>query len=286
MFYNETIQLVECPRDAIQGVTHFIPTEKKIAYINQLIHSQLFDCIDFGSFVSPKHVPQMRDTAKVLAGIEKNDTTKLLAIVANERGAEIASPLDKIDLLGYPFSISETFQRRNANSTIKQSYQRVQNICDILSRGKQELVLYISMAFGNPYGDHWNRELVLEWIERLSQLGITRFSIADTTSAATPGEIKLLFTLVKHTFPDLDLSLHLHSRPENTLLKIEAGYKAGCRIFEGALMGYGGCPFAQDDLVGNMPMELLLNYFHKIKTAEIVNLLDGFQELIRKRDAV
>jgi len=280
MFNNERLQLVECPRDAIQGITHFIPTEKKITYINHLMRSHAFDCIDFGSFVSPKAVPQMQDTAKVLEGIEKNSTTKLLAIIANERGAETAAPFDQIDFLGYPFSISETFQQRNANSTVEQSFQRVENIQNYMASGSQELVVYISMAFGNPYGDPWSTDVVLEWMERLSDLGITRFSIADTTSEASPEDIKMLFTLVRHTFPDLELSLHLHSRPENALLKAEAGYEAGCRIFEGALMGYGGCPFAQDALVGNIPMEMLLRSFRGTDEQKIQGLLEGFQDLI------
>ncbi|NGF55318.1 hydroxymethylglutaryl-CoA lyase [Parapedobacter sp. SGR-10] len=280
MSNNEKVQLVECPRDAIQGITHFIPTEKKTTYINQLMRSHAFDCIDFGSFVSAKAVPQMQDTAKVLESIEKNSTTKLLAIIANERGAETAAPFDQIDFLGYPFSISETFQQRNANSTIEQSFRRVENIKSYMASGSQELVMYISMAFGNPYGDPWSTDVVLEWMERLSDLGITRFSIADTTSEASPEDIKMLFTLVRHTFPDWELSLHLHSRPENALLKIEAGYEAGCRIFEGALMGYGGCPFAQDALVGNIPMEMLLRSFRGTDEQKIQGLLEGFQDLI------
>lgn len=277
---NGTIQLVECPRDAIQGIERFIPTEKKIAYINQLIQSNLFDCIDFGSFVSSKAVPQMGDTAQVLEGIEKKNETKLLAIIANERGAEIARPLDKIDFLGYPFSLSETFQQRNANSTIAQSYERVKNIRNIMVSGKQELIVYLSMAFGNPYGDSWSSDIVLEWIEKLSELGVSRFSIADTTSEASPESIKMLFTLIKHTFPEMEFSIHLHSRVEKALSKIETASEAGCRIFEGAIMGYGGCPFAQDNLVGNIPSEMLLRRFKKLKEDKIQGLLEGFQGLI------
>ncbi|HLT88486.1 MAG TPA: hypothetical protein VKZ57_12905 [Sphingobacterium sp.] len=280
MSNKETIQLVECPRDAIQGIQHFIPTAKKINYINQLIDSNLFYCIDFGSFVSFKTVPQMQDTVQVLEGIEKKNGTKLLAIIANEKGAEIAKPMYNIDFLGYPFSISETFQQRNANSTVEQSFQRVENIKNIIASGNQELVVYISMAFGNPYNDPWNTDLVLEWIEKLSALGISRFSIADTTSEASPARIKMLFTLIKHTFPTIEFSVHLHSKEENALLKIEAAYHAGCRIFEGAIMGYGGCPFAQDDLVGNIPMEMLLRRFKNPNEDKIQGLLEGFQELI------
>lgn len=280
MSNKEVIQLVACPRDAIQGIKHFIPTAKKISYIHQLMDSNLFDCIDFGSFVSSKAVPQMQDTIQVLEGIEKKGNIKLLAIIANERGAEMAKPLDKIDFLGYPFSISETFQQRNANSTVEESFQRVEQIKNIMSGGKQELVVYISMAFGNPYNDPWSTDLVLEWIEKLSALGISRFSIADTTSEASPESIKMLFTLIKHTFPKLVFSIHLHSRAEKALLKIDAAYEAGCRIFEGAMMGYGGCPFAQDDLVGNIPMEMLLRRFKNPNEAKIQALLTEFQELI------
>lgn len=277
---KETIQLIECPRDAIQGIKHFIPMVKKVNYINQLIDSNLFYCIDFGSLVSPKIVPQMQDTVAVLEGLEKKNETKLLAIVANEKGAEIARPLDKIDFLGYPFSISETFQQRNANSTIQQSYERVEGIKNMMATGNQELVVYISMAFGNPYHDSWSTDLVLGWIERLSELGISRFSIADTTSEASPEDIKMLFTLIKHTFPEQEFNIHLHSRAENALLKIEAAYQAGCRIFEGAMMGYGGCPFAQDDLIGNIPTEMLLRKFRNQDDSKVQGLLQGFQELI------
>lgn len=278
---SKTIQLVECPRDAIQGIQRFISTERKVAYINQLIESNLFDCIDFGSFVSSRAVPQMLDTAEVLEGIVKNDRTKLLAIIANEKGAEIATPLDKIDFLGYPFSISETFQRRNANSTIAESYERVKNIKNIMISSKQELVVYISMAFGNPYGDFWDSNMVLEWIEKLSEIGVSRFSIADTTSEASPENIKMLFTLIKNTFPEMEFSIHLHSRSEDAHLKIQAAYDAGCHIFEGAIMGYGGCPFAQDDLVGNIPSEMLLYRFMDTEKKKIQTLLDRFQYLIR-----
>lgn len=278
---NKAIQLIECPRDAIQGIHDFIPTTKKVAYINQLIDSNFFYCIDFGSFVSPKAVAQMQDTEQVLAGIEKKNETKLLAIIVNERGAEIAKPMDKIDFLGYPFSISETFQRRNANSTIAESFQRVEQIKNITASGKQEIVIYISMAFGNPYGDPWNTDLVLKWIEELSELGISRFSIADTTSEASPESIKRLFTLITNTFPALEFRVHLHSKEENALSKIEAAYDAGCRIFEGAIMGYGGCPFAQNDLVGNIPTEMLLRRFKNVENEHTTQaLLEGFQEMI------
>ncbi|WP_164122598.1 hydroxymethylglutaryl-CoA lyase [Sphingobacterium sp. xlx-130] len=283
MLNSSEIRLVECPRDAIQGIGDFIPTQKKITYINGLLASELFEYIDFGSFVSPKAVPQVVDTVEVLDGLEKGKT-KLLAIVANERGAEAASKLGQIDYLGYPFSISETFQKRNANSTVEESLERVKRICDLLQFGKQDLVVYISMAFGNPYGDLWHEDLVLGWIERLSDLGIKRFSIADTTSEASVEAISTLYRLVANQFSSIELSLHLHARIEEALLKVNAAYEVGCRRFEGAFLGFGGCPFAKDDLVGNIPMELLLDRFGKGNPQQIMQLMDAFQEMIGNND--
>lgn len=278
---KETVTLVDCPRDAIQGIQHFIPTHKKIAYINQLIKSNLFDCIDFGSFVSPKAVPQLSDTIKVLDGLEKNDKVKLLAIIANTRGAEIGSVLDKIDYLGYPFSISETFQNKNTNSSIADAYQTVREILDIMDRnGNQELVVYISMAFGNPYNDPWSMDLVSEWVYKLNAIGVRNFSIADTTSEATTILIKDLFQKLISEFPDIPFSAHFHSAIESALLKIDAAYTAGCRRFEGAILGYGGCPFAKDELVGNIPSELLLDRFNKGSFEKVSMLMQGFQNLI------
>lgn len=279
MSIKKEIKLIECPRDAIQGIVDFIPTEKKINYINKLLASGLFEYIDFGSFVSPKAVPQMADTIEVLEGLDKKES-KLLAIVANERGAEIVSGLHQIDYLGYPFSISDTFQQRNANSSVAESFERVRRICELLESGKQELVVYISMAFGNPYGDMWHEELVIQWMERLSELGIKRFSIADTTSEASVESISSLYSLVDKQFSDKALSIHLHARVEEALLKIEAAYKAGCRRFEGAFLGFGGCPFAKDDLVGNIPMELLLDRFEKGNEQIRMDLMDEFQKMI------
>lgn len=276
---KQNMTLIDCPRDAIQGIKDFIPTAKKIQHINTLIASGLFEYIDFGSFVSPKAVPQMMDTAQVLSGIVKDSNTKLLAIVANLRGATIAKDFEKVDLLGYPFSISETFQNRNANNTIADSFDNVQAIMDSMAK-HQDIVVYISMAFGNPYGDPWKETIVLEWIEKLKALGIKRFSIADTTGEANPLMVKSLFELISKEFSNLDLSVHLHSRPEEALAKINAAYDAGCRKFEGALMGFGGCPFAKDDLVGNIPTELLLNRFDLAAEPEIVTLKNSFIQLI------
>lgn len=278
----EKVQLVDCPRDAIQGIEHFIPTAKKIDYINQLAASGLFDYIDFGSFVSPQAVPQLRDTEEVLAGIDKK-TSKLIAIVANSKGIERALPFQAIDYLGYPFSMSETFQLRNTKMNQEAAFQVIEQGKERMAQaGNQELLVYLSMGFGNPYGDTWHPELVLEWMERLVQAGIHTFSMADTTSEATPEQVESMFSLIHRTFPTVELRIHLHSRIESSLLKIEAAYAGGCRIFEGAIMGYGGCPFAQDDLVGNIPSELLLHEFKQPDNKVVADLLQGFQNLIKK----
>ncbi|GGH11345.1 hydroxymethylglutaryl-CoA lyase [Sphingobacterium alkalisoli] len=283
MLNRADIQLVDCPRDAIQGIAHFIPTEKKAKYINQLIASELFDYIDCGSFVSSKAVPQMRDTISLIDLIQKDDHVKLIAIIANEKGAEIGCQFEKIDYLGYPFSISETFQQRNTNSSISDTYGKVRACKDILDRTPaQQLLIYISMAFGNPYGDRWDIDIVLEWVGKLKEIGIRRFSIADTTSQASPLLIKELLGSLFANFPELDFSIHLHSSVDLALLKINAAYDVGCRTFEGAILGYGGCPFAQDELVGNIPSEMLLDRFGKGNLTQRRSLLVGFQELISR----
>ena len=274
------IKIIDCPRDAIQGRNNIIRPEKKIAHINNLIKSNLFEYIDFGSFVSAQAVPQMQDTNYVVHGIEKINNTKLLAIVANSKGAIHARAFEEIDYLGFPFSISETFQKRNTNSTIDESYQTVKSILDIIGSKSQELVIYISMAFGNPYGNVWSEDLVLKWVEKLKDLGIKRFSIADTTSEATAFGVKSLFKNLYNEFPKLDFSAHLHSRTDQALEKINAAYEGGCRRFEGALMGFGGCPFAQDELVGNIPTEMLLNRFEKGNSFDINKLKISFFEMI------
>lgn len=279
MFNPQEIKIIDCPRDAIQGRKELIRPEKKIAHINKLIKSNLFDYIDFGSFVSPKAVPQMEDTGYVIQGIEKVNNTKLLAIVANKKGATNAKKYKEIDYLGYPLSISETFQKRNTNSSIAESFDTVKEILDVVE-GKQELVVYISMAFGNPYGDVWNEDLVIKWIDKLKNLGIERFSIADTTSEANAKMVKFIFNNLFKEFPKLDFSAHLHSSPKEALDKINAAYEGGCRRFEGAFLGYGGCPFAKDELVGNIPTEMLLNRFKKSNSIDINRLKISFFEMI------
>lgn len=281
----DKIYLVDCPRDAIQGIGTFIPTHKKIVYINQLMASGLFDCIDFGSFVSPKAVPQLKDTEELLSGIEKQNGSKLIAIIANEKGAETGVKYEQVDYLGYPFSVSDTFQKRNTNRSTEEAFQTVGNCQDILARSRHtELMIYISMAFGNPYGDAWHPDIVMDWVERLMGLGVHKFSIADTTSEATTEQIHSLFSLVRTAFPTLELSIHLHSRRDAAAEKIEAAYEAGCRMFEGAIMGYGGCPFAKDDLVGNIPTELLIERFKEDEQLKVLDLLKGFQDLISNNE--
>lgn len=276
------MKLIECPRDAIQGLHQFIPTEKKIKYINLLLESNLFDTIDFGSFVSPKAIPQMADTAEVVRGLDlSKSNAKLLAIIANERGATDASQFEQISYLGYPFSISETFQLRNTNATIAESLERVKAIQEISEKFDKQLVIYISMGFGNPYGDEWNAEIAIKWVDELQKLGIKIFSLSDTVGVATPESITYLFENLIPKYPNLEFGAHLHTTPDTWQEKVEAAYKTGCRRFDGAILGYGGCPMAADELVGNMPMENLLTY-HSAPKRELAieQLISAFQELI------
>jgi hydroxymethylglutaryl-CoA lyase len=280
------MKLIECPRDAIQGLHQFIATEKKVKYINLLLESNLFDTIDFGSFVSPKAIPQMADTAEVVRGLDLGQSkTKLLAIIANERGAIEACQFDKISYLGYPFSISETFQLRNTNATITESLERVKAIQEITQKADKQLVIYISMGFGNPYGDAWNAEIALKWVDEIQKLGITIFSISDTVGVATPDSIQYIFENLIPKYPNLEFGSHLHTTPDAWQEKIEAAYNAGCRRFDGAILGYGGCPMAANELVGNMPMENLLPLTPKTPPApkgefDIDFIKTAFQELI------
>ena len=256
------ITLVECPRDAMQGWPHFIPTAQKVAYLNALLDVG-FDVLDFGSFVSPKAIPQMADTAEVLPQLRLNDRTKLLAIIANQRGAEQAAAYDEITYLGFPFSISETFQLRNTNKTIEQSLHEVeamQSLC--ANRGKQ-LVVYISMGFGNPYGDAYSPDVAIEWVGRLAQLGVQTFAMSDTVGVAEPGVIGEIFSALIPQFPDCVIGSHFHSTPSTRREKLEAAWAAGCRRFDSAIGGIGGCPMAKDELVGNMATEEVINCFEQ-----------------------
>lgn len=256
------IQLVECPRDAMQGLKEFVPTPTKIAYIQQLLKVG-FDTIDFGSFVSEKAIPQMKDTAQVLAGLDlSNSKSKLLAIIANTRGAMAACEHPEITYLGYPFSISETFQMRNTNSTIAESMERVAEIQDLCLRHNKKLVVYISMGFGNPYGDPYSPEIAIEWSEKLHRnLGIEILALSDTIGSSTPELITEVFSTLIPALPNVNFGAHLHTTPNTWHEKIDAAFKAGCARFDGALKGLGGCPMAKDDLTGNMPTENVVSYF-------------------------
>jgi hydroxymethylglutaryl-CoA lyase len=264
----KSIKIIECPRDAMQGIKSFIPTSEKVAYIQSLLRVG-FDTIDFGSFVSPKAIPQMIDTAEVLAQLDLSQTkSKLLAIIANTKGAELASKHKEIQYLGYPFSISENFQMRNTHKTIAESLVTLQEILDIANATDKEVVAYLSMGFGNPYGDPWNVEIVAEWTERLSNMGVKILSLSDTVGSSTPEMIEYLFSNLIPQYLDIEFGAHLHTTPDKWFEKVNAAYKGGCLRFDGAIQGFGGCPMAKDDLTGNMPTEKLLSYFtaEKIST--------------------
>ena len=260
------VKIIECPRDAMQGIkSHFISTEAKANYINSLLKVG-FDTIDFGSFVSPKAIPQMRDTAAVLARLDLSQTTsKLLAIVANVRGANDAFQFEEIDYLGYPFSISENFQMRNTHKTIHQSIDALKEILTIANSANKEVVAYLSMGFGNPYGDPWNVEIVSEWTEKLSGMGVKILSLSDTIGSSTPDVISHLFSNLIPTYPAIEFGAHLHTSPSLWHEKVHAAFHAGCKRFDGAIKGYGGCPMAKDELTGNMPTEKLISYFTEQK---------------------
>lgn len=255
------IKLIECPRDAMQGWKNFIPTEKKIKYINSLLKVG-FDTLDFGSFVSPKAIPQMADTKEVVRSLECGDSSsKLLAIIANLRGAEEASFFDQITYLGFPFSVSETFQQRNTNSSIQESLKRVEEIQNLCINKNKKLVIYISMAFGNPYDDPYDEDIVFNWVEKLVELDIETISLADTVGVASPEQVYDLTSYLVESLPSTEIGVHLHSTFENWQEKLDAAVKAGCKRFDGALKGIGGCPLADDELVGNMNTEWMTNYF-------------------------
>ncbi len=257
------MKIVECPRDAMQGIKQLIPTELKAKYINTLLKVG-FDTIDFGSFVSPKAIPQLVDTADVLKQLDLSSTkSKLLAIVANQRGAQDACHFEEINYLGFPFSISETFQQRNANSSIAESLIRVEEIQTLCLQHKKELVVYISMAFGNPYGDLWNSDIVINWTKKLSDLGIKIIALSDTIGVSNPENINYLFSNIIPEFKNVEIGAHLHSTKEKASEKIDAAYKSGCKRFDVAIHGFGGCPMAADDLTGNLATEDLEGYFIK-----------------------
>jgi len=274
---SNKLKLIECPRDAMQGLHDYIPAKTKAAYINQLLKVG-FDTIDFGSFVSPKAIPQMRDTAEVLSLLDLDNTdSELLAIVANKRGANDAAQFEEIDYLGYPFSISETFQLRNTNATIAESLERVKQIQEIAVNSNKQLLIYISMGFGNPYGDPWNVEIVNQWVEQLVNMDINYIQLSDTIGVSNPDTISYLFGNLIPNYPGIDIGAHLHTTPNTWQEKIKAAYESGCRRYDGAIKGFGGCPMAKDDLTGNMPTENMVYYF-KTRDALSDFDFDAFEE--------
>lgn len=268
------IKIIECPRDAMQGIkSHFIPTKDKARYINALLKVG-FDTIDFGSFVSPKAIPQMRDTAEVLSMLDLQATSsKLLAIVANVRGAAAACQFEEIDYLGFPFSISENFQMRNTGKTVAQSLLALEEIMDLAIKKDKEVVAYLSMGFGNPYGDPWNVEIVGQWTDVLAKLGVKILSLSDTIGVADGKTIHYLFKHLIPMYPKVEFGAHLHTHPNHWYEKVDAAYRAGCFRFDGAIKGFGGCPMAKDELTGNMPTEKLLSYFTTEKVVTGINPL-------------
>ncbi|WP_374957661.1 hydroxymethylglutaryl-CoA lyase [Gilvibacter sp.] len=261
----QKVKLIECPRDAMQGIKDWIPTPQKVQYIQALLRCG-FDTIDVGSFVSPKAIPQMKDTAEVLNSLDLSTTeSKLLAIVANVRGAQDAVKFAQIDYLGFPFSISENFQMRNTHKTIAQSVETLQEILNIADAHNKEVVAYLSMGFGNPYGDPWNVDIVGEWTERLAAMGVKILSLSDTIGSSTPEVIDYLFSNLIPRYPAIEFGAHLHTTPSSWHEKVDAAYQAGCHRFDGAIQGFGGCPMAKDELTGNMPTERLVSYFTTVK---------------------
>lgn len=274
------VKLIECPRDAMQGLHDFIPTATKATYINQLLKVG-FDTIDFGSFVSPKAIPQLKDTAEVLNQLDLSNTkSKLLSIVANQRGAIDACNFEEINYLGFPFSISETFQQRNTNSSIEESLIRVADIQNLCSKNNKKLVVYISMAFGNPYGDLWNSDIVIEWTKKLADLGVEIIALSDTTGVSNPENISYLFSNTIPEFKNIEIGAHLHTTPDTWSEKVTAAYNSGCMRFDGAIKGFGGCPMATDDLTGNMATENLIQYFNQNKIELGLNNVEFEQSML------
>ncbi len=277
---DNNIKLIECPRDAMQGWKTFIPTAQKVEYLNTLLRVG-FDTLDCGSFVSPKAIPQMADTAEVLSRLHMDETnTKLLVIVANERGAAEAVQYDQVSYLGFPFSVSPTFQQRNTNSTPEESLARVEAIQELCLRHNKQLVVYLSMGFGNPYGDPYNEEIVLKWVNALLKNDIRILSLADTVGLATADQV---YTMTHHlitSLPDIEIGVHLHSTPDNWRSKMDAALRAGCTRFDGALKGVGGCPMANDELVGNMDTEKMIDWLNQQNKRPALNQAALTQSLI------
>jgi len=273
---NNRVKIIECPRDAMQGIKDWIPTESKVQYIQSLLRCG-FDTIDVGSFVSPRAIPQMKDSGAVLELLDLSKTeSKLLAIVPNLRGAQDAVKYDMVDYLGYPFSISENFQMRNTHKTIAESVVILEQIIDLANAHNKELVVYISMGFGNPYGDPWNVDIVSKWTDTLHAMGVKILSLSDTIGSSDPETIDYLFSNLIPKYPTIEFGAHLHTTPTKWHEKVDAAYKAGCRRFDGAIQGFGGCPMAKDELTGNMPTEKLISYFASVKAYDNINTM-GFE---------
>ena len=268
---NNFIKIIECPRDAMQGLKNFIPTEKKVSYINSLLKVG-FDIVDFGSFVSPKTVPQMRDTSEVISQLKISKETSLLSVVLNKRGALDAASFEEIEYLGYPFSISNIFQMKNSNKTIEESIFLINELKEISSKVNKKLLIYISMAFGNPYNEDYSPDIVFKYINKISNMGVDYFTLADTVGSSTLELIKIIFDELN--FYKKDFGVHFHSSPENSYSKIEMAYKSGCKRFDSTISGIGGCPFANDELVGNISTQTLLNFIQKNNIKHNLNLLN------------
>ena len=267
------IKITECPRDAMQGIKKWIHTEDKIGYLQNLLKVG-FDTLDCGSFVSSKFIPQLKDTGEVVRSLDLSSTkTKLLVIIANLRGAEIACNYDQIDYLGFPFSISENFQIRNVNKTIKESINELHLIADKVKKTNKELVIYLSMSFGNPYGDPWSPSIVSHWCKKLSYLGVKKISLSDTVGAAKKEDISSIFNTLIPEFSNINFGAHFHTTLKNWYNKVEAAYSSGCNSFDGVINGLGGCPIATSNLVGNMPTQKLITYFTNKNISHNLNLL-------------
>jgi hydroxymethylglutaryl-CoA lyase len=269
-----SVKIIECPRDAMQGIRKWIPSNDKLSYIQSVL-SVGFDVVDFGSFVSPRAIPQMRDTDYIIDNLDLSNTkSKLLAIVANQRGALEASKYSSISYLGYPFSISETFQMRNTNKTILESLNELKEIKSICEKFNKELVVYLSMGFGNPYGEPWNYEIVEKWIDKLHKLGINIISISDTIGLAKKSDIELIFTNLIPKYSRIEFGSHFHTKPDQWFEKVNSAFQSGCKRFDGAILGFGGCPMAKDDLTGNLPTEKLISFFNSVGVKTNINSLN------------
>ncbi|MDB3875218.1 hydroxymethylglutaryl-CoA lyase [bacterium] len=270
---SDKVKIIECPRDAMQSIKTFIPTNTKLSYLQSVVDVG-FDVVDIGSFVSPKAIPQLSDTSIIIDSIDlSNSNSELLVIVANKKGALNASKFEKIDFLGYPFSISENFQMRNTNKTIKESEGELAEIISIAKKVNKRVVVYLSMCFGNPYGDPWNLDIVNHWVYKLSKMGVNDISLSDTIGTSKPESIKSIFNSVLKNHSDIEFGAHLHSDPVSWYNKVDSAFQAGCRRFDGAIKGFGGCPMASNKLVGNMPTEKILSYLNSKKIHYNVNSL-------------